>query len=48
MRRYGPKPRTRRDREIAALIAAVYTGTEPVTEAGFAAKVDALMRGAGR
>ena len=45
MRRYGPKPRTRRDREIAALLLKTVTDPAPVSEAGFAAKVDALARG---
>ena len=44
-RSYGPKKRTKRDRDIAALMLAVYTDPTPATEAGLAAKVDALVRG---
>ena len=44
-RSYGPKKRTKRDRDIAALLLATITDPAPATEAGFAAKVEALARG---
>ena len=47
-RSYGPKRRTKSDRDIAAFMMATITDETPVTEASFAAKVDALVRGSGR
>ena len=44
-RNYGPQKRTKRDRDIAAFMLATITDPAPATEAGFAAKVEALARG---
>ena len=47
-RNYGPKKRTRRDRDIAALMLKTLTDETPVTQEGFDARVAALGRGVGR
>ena len=44
-RNYGPKKRTKRERDIAALMIKTLTDETPVSDALFEAKVDALARG---
>ena len=45
-RNYGPKKRTRRDRDIAALMLKTLTDETPVSDALFEAKVAKLTRAA--
>ena len=45
-RNYGPKKRTKRERDIAALMLKTLTDETPATDAGLAAKIAKLTRAA--
>ena len=48
MRSYGPKRRTRRERDTAAFMLKTLTDETPVTQESFDARVEAMGRGVGR